>query len=489
MDDHPSDAIHIYLTQMSEATLLKPREELALAKRVRHSRAGYRLRVMATDYALHAAVELLEGIQAGQQRLDRTLETSVNDVANKRRLVAMLEANLDTLRNLLRRNRADFAVAMHRHRRGTLRRAAWRRIVRRRKKGAQLVEELGLRRQFVQQIHEQLAKIHQRMEELQSQLTGEGDRPVDYRSDELRAQLHYLMRVTQESPATLCRHLEKASRLCAEHASAARELSTANLRLVVAIAKRYRNAGMSFLDLIQEGNTGLMKAVDKFEYERGFKFSTYATWWIRQAITRAIAENSRTIRVPVHMLNAMDQVRNATFSFMQQNRRTPSLEETADAAGLPVRKVLLAERVDRHPLSLDEPLGDQAENFLGELLPDRPSEPTGEAHDHESLKRRLEEALDTLTYREREVIRMRFGLTDGRSYTMQMIGQVFSVSRERVRQIEADALRKLQHPHCTSRLSGFLDTPADIATPSERPMAVPLASLPISAATMAAAGN
>jgi RNA polymerase primary sigma factor len=225
----------------------------------------------------------------------------------------------------------------------------------------------------------------------------------------------------------------------------------------VSIAKRYRNRGLSFLDLIQEGNTGLMKAVDKFEPGRGFKFSTYATWWIRQAISRSIAEHSRTIRIPVHMLTTADKVMAADRRLAQENTKTATVEELAADVGVSIAVTHRALGVNRRPLSLDEPLTSDGENYLGELLPDsRRDDPLGEMH-HESLKVGIAEVLGNLTYREREIIRLRYGLSDGYAYTLSEIGKIFSVTRERVRQIETAAIRKLQMPSCAQRLAGFVD--------------------------------
>jgi RNA polymerase primary sigma factor len=282
---------------------------------------------------------------------------------------------------------------------------------------------------------------------------------------EIRKELRYLMRLTLESPSTLRRRIARIARLQDEYDAAKRALSAGNLRLVVSIAKRYRNRGLSFLDLIQEGNTGLMRAVDKFEYARGYKFSTYATWWIRQAITRAIADQSRTIRVPVHMIETMSRVRTVSRELLQKRGCEPSVEETARAAGLSVDETSCVLQMSRQPLSLDQPVGDHDDSYFGEFLEDyREDDPLYEMN-QDLLKRRIADVLDALNYREREILRLRYGLADGYTYTLEEVGKIFQVTRERVRQIEAKAVRKLQHPVRSRKLSGFLERPAAAAPP------------------------
>ena len=267
----------------------------------------------------------------------------------------------------------------------------------------------------------------------------------------------YLKEIGRVPLLTPEEEIELAVRIGEGDEAAKKRLSEANLRLVVSIAKRYLGRGMQFLDLIQEGNLGLIKAVEKFDYTKGFKFSTYATWWIRQAITRAIADQARTIRIPVHMVETINKVKKVSSQLLHANGREPSAEEISEELDMPVEKVREIMRVAQEPVSLETPIGEEEDSHLGDFIPDDDAPAPADAASHTLLKETLDSVLDSLTPREEKVLRLRFGLEDGRSRTLEEVGKEFNVTRERIRQIEAKALRKLRHPSRSKRLKDFLD--------------------------------
>ncbi len=267
----------------------------------------------------------------------------------------------------------------------------------------------------------------------------------------------YLKEIGRVPLLTAEEEIELAERMAQGDPKARKRLSEANLRLVVSIAKRYVGRGMQFLDLIQEGNLGLIKAVEKFDHTKGFKFSTYATWWIRQAITRAIADQARTIRIPVHMVETITKVKKVTSQLLHKNGHDPSPDEIALELDMPVERVREIMRIAQDPVSLETPIGEEEDSHLGDFIPDDDAPAPAEAASLILLKEQLSEVLSTLTEREEKVLRLRFGLEDGRSRTLEEVGKEFKVTRERIRQIEAKALRKLRHPSRSKKVKDFLD--------------------------------
>ncbi|WP_425396671.1 sigma-70 family RNA polymerase sigma factor [Aeoliella sp.] len=452
------DPVRMYLTQMGEIPLLTRKEEISLARRIENTRAAFRRKLLACDYVIRSAVKVLGRVHRGELPFDRTVQVSVTDRLEKEQIMGRMPHNLRTLEVLLEQNADDYRIATSKSYKMAERRAAWKRLSRRRCRAVILVEELGLRTQRIEPMIETLEQFSERIDQLQSQLDKmkKDRRPMSERKPVL-VEYRNILRTLQETPTSLRRRVSDLKAVYSKYQRAKRGLSEGNLRLVVSIAKKYRNRGLSFLDLIQEGNAGLMRAVDKFEYRRGFKFCTYATWWIRQAITRAVADQSRTIRIPVHMVETMSRVRNVSRMLLQRLGREPTLEETARAADCTVEEARRVLAMSRYPISLDRPVGNSEDSHFGDLLPDGGAESPAIGAAQEMLRTRITAVLKTLSYREREIIKLRYGLGDGYSYTLEEVGHIFKVTRERIRQIEAKAVRKLQQPSRSAELLGFLD--------------------------------
>jgi RNA polymerase primary sigma factor len=462
MDEEDSrridDPVRMYLTQMGEIPLLKRDEEISLAKKIEVTRKRFRRKVLECDYALRNVVDTLQRVHSGDLPFDRTVKVSLTENLEKDKIIQRMPHNLKTLDHLLEQNVEDFTRILDPRGNDDEKRKVRRGLRIRRRKAVTLVEELSIRTQKVQPLMKKLEQISARMDELEKAIEDlQGLRSAKEDRANLEKEQKDLMLITLEEPNALRKRVEIMRKRFTEYEDAKRALSGGNLRLVVSIAKKYRNRGLSFLDLIQEGNTGLMRAVDKYEYRRGYKFSTYATWWIRQAITRAIADQARTIRIPVHMIETMSKLRNVSKKLLQEMGREPTIEETAKAAGISIEETRRVMKISRHPISLDRPVGESEDSYFGDFIEDDGAESPVSAATQEMLKDKIEQVLKTLTYREREIIKLRYGLGDGYTYTLEEVGRIFKVTRERVRQIEAKAVRKLQHPVRSRQLEGFLD--------------------------------
>ena len=478
------DPIRMYLSQMAVIPLLSRDEEVALAKRIEISRTRYRRSVLGCHYALATTLETLKRVYAGELPFDRTIKVSLTENLTKEQIQQRMPHNFRTMNHLIREKERDFNTVINKNATVEERSAARERFIRRRQKLVVLVEELSLRSRRISPLIREMRKFSDRINWLQTQLNSEDVSAVERRR--FRSEYIRMLRLCHESPSSLTNRVAACEKHFKEFENAKRHLSSCNLRLVVSIAKKYRNRGMSFLDLIQEGNTGLMRAVDKYEYRRGFKFSTYATWWIRQAITRAIADQARTIRIPVHMIDVLSKLRNIQKMLLQETKRQPTMTEIAQVAQIDVEEVRRVMDIGRHPVSLDRPVGEGDDCSFGEFIEDSATDNPSRAASNVILRDRIDGLLKTLTYREREIIRLRYGLGDGYTYTLEEVGRIFKVTRERVRQIEAKAVRKLQNPVRSKKLEGFVDLEilqrmaerAQVRPQPEQPKEVPQNSQP-----------
>jgi RNA polymerase primary sigma factor len=450
------DPVRMYLTQMGEIPLLTREQEIGLAKKIEITRKIFRSKVLESDYCLQSAVEILQQVDDGDLPFDRTMKISTaEENPDKVTIGQRIPLNLDSCRKMLARNREDWDSLREPGRKDLpeLNMA----IRRRRRRCVKLLEELSLRTSKVTPLMKKLSSISTKMLELELRIA-ELKKVKDPGEDleVCQQECEGLEDLVLEGAEDLHRRVVQVRKIYNKYEDAKRKLSGGNLRLVVSIAKKYRNRGLSFLDIIQEGNTGLMRAVDKYEYRRGFKFSTYATWWIRQAITRAIADHARTIRIPVHMIETMSKLRNISKGLMQELGREPTIEEIAKKAKMTVSETRRVLKISRHPISLDRPVGESEDSYFGDFIEDEKADNPVESATQEMLKDKIEQVLKTLTYREREIIKLRYGIGDGYTYTLEEVGRIFKVTRERVRQVEAKAIRKLQHPVRARKLEGFL---------------------------------
>ncbi len=455
MKERDPDTFVTYLKEIGSTPLLTREEEILFAGRIAQSLKQYRHNILSTAYLLRAAVNLLENVRTGKALPHYIIDMSPVGEVEKQRLQRSLARKLPRAAKLLEQSSQEFAAAVDRKTMTVGAGQAARQAEAHRLEATRLVEQWPPKLILLQPVLRELQDLARQMETLRVQLDHPG-RARRQNGQDLRGQFWRLMQRAEEDPVTLRRRLAEIAASRQDYEAARKSLSVANLRLVVSVARRYRNCGMSVLDLIQEGNLGLLRAVDKFEPARGCRFSTYATWWIRQAISRAVSQQSRTIRVPDHVVARFGQVRSANERLIQAGRHAPSLSETADAVGWTIEETAKALRSQRQPMSLDEPIADQKESSLAERLPDhREARPTTEV-DKNLLKAQVRKVLEELSWRDREIIKLHYGLGDGYAYTLDEIGKTFAISRERVRQIEVRALRVLQRPSSAAQLVDFV---------------------------------
>jgi len=454
------DPIRMYLSQMGHIPLLSREREIHLAKEIEVTRKWFRRKMVESDFALRIAIDIVQKVHRGELPFERTLRTSETENLQKEQILARIPHNVPTILRLLEENKVDFAITTSTVATTEEIAAAKQRLARRRRKLGILCEELSVRTQRLQPVMKRMQQVALRMKSLQSSIRDLESRGTPAALKEVvlaREELATLVTDTLETPEDFIRRVEGITEKFALWTKAKQILSGSNLRLVVSIAKKYRNRGLSFLDLIQEGNAGLMRGVEKYEFRRGYKFSTYATWWIRQAITRAVADHARTIRIPVHMFQCISQLKNRSEQIRQETGREPSMEELAEAVGMTVEETERIMKTWRHPVSLDTPVGESEDSSFGDFLEDSHEHDPADSAMREMLRKKIDHVLRSLTYREREIIKLRYGLGDGYSYTLEETGRIFKVTRERIRQIESKALRKLQHSTRADHLKGFVE--------------------------------
>jgi len=451
----PDDALGLYLRQMGAIPLLNRTNEIEVAQRLERKRNRFRIAALRCRYILHKAITMFEKINAGQMALDPNVDIVSTHELKRDQILARLPGHLRTLQNLLKREDDDFG-------RGLLlddaaERKVWKRRRRQRiKKMSRLMAELSPRTEVIERWVDDMEHKGKSLLEAVAVVEGKPPRTLASRVARNRNLREWIVALHLE-PEELPRKMRMVRRLQCTFLRVRRELAEANLRLVVSIAKKYRNRGLPFADLIQEGNRGLMRAVDKYEHKMNFKFGTYATWWIRQGITRALADHARTVRVPCHQIATLSAIERVRGEMTVATGREPTIEEISLKLGVKTDDTKSLRIVGKHPISLHEPIGGDGERALEDFLSDRVTPNPGQHVDQRLLRERIAEVLRSLAPREREVIELRFGLRDGQPRTLDEVAKVYGITRERIRQIEARGLLKLRQPLRSQRLRDFQD--------------------------------